>query len=391
MAHAHFQMAPAYRTPASVREASLSERFWSMSWLLVLLTLAIACLGLSTLYSVAGGSAAPWMDKQAVRLVAGMGLMVLLALLPLRFWLAISWPMYLAALILLAAVLMIGTSAMGARRWLQFGQLSLQPSEIARLALVLALARYYQWLPRARISHPVWVAVPLLAIVAPMAMIIRQPDLGSGLLLLGTGLAIMFLAGVSLLYLLAGSIAAGVGAPLIWAHMKPYQQRRVTTFLDPEQDLLGAGYHIQQSKIALGSGGLTGKGYLEGTQSSLNFLPEKHTDFIFTAFGEEMGYAGCLVLLLLYAAMLGWLVVMALRCRNHFGRLAIGGVAMTLFLSVFVNVGMVTGVLPVVGVPLPLMSYGGTSMLTTLAGLGIAMAAYSNRQQSVRPELLGFL
>lgn len=391
MAASLLQIAPTYQAQANAGEASLTERFWSVSWLLALLALAIASLGLLTLYSVAGGNAAPWMDKQAVRLVIGLGLMFILALMPLSFWLAISWPTYLGAVALLAAVLLVGTSAMGARRWLQIGPLSLQPSEVARLALVLALARYYQWLPRARISHPVWVALPLIAIVAPMAMIIRQPDLGSGLLLAGTGLTIMFLAGVSLFYLLAGGMAAAVSAPVIWSHMKPYQQRRVTTFLDPEQDLLGAGYHIQQSKIALGSGGFSGKGYLNGTQSSLNFLPEKHTDFIFTAFGEEMGYAGCVLLLALYALMLVWMTVMAIRCHSQFARLVIGGTAMTLFLSVFVNVGMVIGALPVVGVPLPLMSYGGTAMLTTLAGLGAAMAAYANRTQRIRPSLLGFV
>jgi rod shape determining protein RodA len=384
------QMSGAYLDLSGAREASLTERFWSLSWPLVCIALAIACLGLLTLYSVAGGQTAPWMDRQAVRLVGGMALMLLLALLPLRFWLAVSWPVYVAAIALLAAVLLMGTSAMGARRWLQLGPLSLQPSELARVALVLALARYYQWLPRAQISHPLWVGLPVIAIVVPMALIVPQPDLGSGLLLAGSGLAVMFLAGVSLFYLLAGGVAAGIAAPVIWAHMKPYQRLRVTSFLDSEPDLLGAGYHIQQSKIALGSGGWTGKGFLNGTQSSLNFLPEKHTDFIFTAFGEEMGFVGCVLLLALYAVLLTWLAMMALQCRNQFGRLVIGGTAMTIFLSVFVNVGMVTGVLPVVGVPLPLMSYGGTSMLTTLACLGVAMAAYANRQQRIRPELLGF-
>ena len=359
--------------------------------MLVFLTLAISSIGLLTLYSVAGGNPVPWMDKQAVRLVAGMGLMLALALVPLNTWLAMSWPAYLSAIALLAAVMLIGTSAMGARRWLQLGPVTLQPSEVARIALVLALARYYQWLPRSRVSNPIWVALPLLAILVPAAMIIRQPDLGSGLLLAGTGVAMMFLAGVSLFYLLAGAAATGVGAPVIWSHLKPYQQRRVTTFFDPDQDLLGAGYHIQQSKIALGSGGISGKGYLNGTQSSLNFLPEKHTDFIFTAFGEEMGYAGCIFLLALYAVLFAWLAQMALRCHSQFARLVIGGVAMTLFLSVFVNVGMVIGVLPVVGVPLPLMSYGGTSMVSTLAGLGIAMAAYVNRKQRIRPELMGIV
>ena len=374
----------------SNREASLVERFWSLSWPLVFLALGIACLGLLTLYSVAGGNTTPWMDKQTVRLVAGIGLMLVLALVPLNAWLAMAWPSYALALLLLAAVFLTGTSAMGARRWLQLGPVSLQPSEIARFALVLALARYYQWLPRARVSHPLWVALPLVAIILPMALIVRQPDLGSGVLLGATGLALMFLAGVSVFYLLAGGGVAAIAAPLIWERLQPYQRRRITTFLDPEQDLLGAGYHIQQSKIALGSGGISGKGFLNGTQSSLNFLPEKHTDFIFTAFGEEMGFAGCALLLVLYGLLLAWLAIMALRCQSQFARLLIAGVGMLLFVSVAVNVGMVMGVLPVVGVPLPLMSYGGTAMLTSLASLGLAMAAHASRAQRIRPELLQF-
>jgi rod shape determining protein RodA len=314
--------------------------------------------------------------------------MLVIALLPLRFWLGAAWPVYLAAMLLLAALLVVGTTAMGARRWLQWGSLSLQPSEVVRVGLVLALARYYQWLPRTRISHPLWVAAPLVAILVPMALVIRQPDLGSGLLILATGLTVMFLAGVSLLYFATGAIGLVAAAPLVWAHLQPYQQRRITTFLDPEQDPLGAGYHIQQSKIALGSGGLTGKGYLNGTQSALNFLPEKHTDFVFTAFGEEMGFAGCVLLLALYALLLAWLTVMALRCHSQFARLLVAGAATSLFLSVFVNVGMVMGVLPVVGVPLPLVSYGGTSMLTTFALLGLALAAYANRRQEIGPDPL---
>jgi rod shape determining protein RodA len=373
------------------REANLTERFWRLSWPLVFVALAIACLGLLTLYSVAGGSTSPWMDRQAVRLVIGIAMLLVVALVPLNVWLAVAWPTYVAAFVLLVGVLLFGTSAMGARRWLQLGPVSLQPSEIARFALVLALARYYQWLPANRISHPLWVALPLAAIVAPMALIIRQPDLGSSILLGATGIAMMGLAGVSTLYLIAGGALGGIAAPLIWARLRPYQQRRITTFLDPEQDLLGAGYHIQQSKIALGSGGFNGKGFLQGTQSSLNFLPEKHTDFIFTAFGEEMGFVGCALLLALYAVLLIWLFGMALRCQNQFSRLVIAGVAMTLFVSVVVNVGMVMGVLPVVGVPLPLMSYGGTAMLTTLASLGLAMAAYANRDQRIRPGLLAFV
>lgn len=376
-------------TGLSARDSTLGERFRHLSWPLVLLALSISSLGLLTLYSAAGGDTAPWMDKQAVRLVVGVALMLALALVPLNVWLASAWPTYVAAFMLLAAVLVMGTAAMGARRWIQLGPLSLQPAEIMRFALVLVLARYYQWLPRARISHPVWVLLPLLLIAAPMGLILKQPDLGSSVLVGATGLAMMFLAGVSLLYLIAGGAVAGLAAPMIWARLHPYQRLRITTFLDPEQDLLGAGYHIQQSKIALGSGGFSGKGFLQGSQSSLNFLPEKHTDFIFTAFGEEMGFVGCAVLLVLYGMMLTWLVMMALRCQSQFARLLIGGVCTTLFVSVCVNVGMVIGVLPVVGIPLPLMSYGGTAMLTSLASLGLAMAAYANRTRRLRPGLMG--
>lgn len=366
-------------------DAELSDRLRRLSWLVLVLTLVIAGVGLQTLYSVAGGSVAPWMDKQAVRLVAGTGLMLVIALLPLTLWRRGSWPIYALALVLLAAVLLAGTTAMGARRWLQLGPISLQPSEIARVGLVLALARYYDWLPRARVSHPLYVALPAVAIAVPALMIMRQPDLGSGLLVAATGLSVMVLAGLSWLYLVAGGLAMVVTAPLLWAQMHPYQRLRVTTFLDPGQDPLGAGYHIQQSKIALGSGGWSGKGLLNGTQTALNFLPEKHTDFIFTAFGEEMGFLGGALLLSLYALLIGWLMVMAVRCPDRFARLTIGGVSTALFLSVFVNIGMVTGLLPVVGVPLPLMSYGGTSLLTTLVSLGIAMCAFSNRERRSRP------
>lgn len=376
-------LAPSSSSPRGPR---LQQRLWGLNWPLVALTLAIACVGLLTLYSVAGGRTAPWMDKQTVRLVVGLAIMLALALLPLEVWLAAAWPAYAAALLLLVGVMLFGTSAMGAKRWLLVGPLSVQPSEVARVAVILALARYYQWLPPKRLSHPLWVALPLVAVALPATMIIRQPDLGSGLLVLATGLAVMFLAGVSLLYLLGGGIATVVAAPVIWAHMKPYQQRRISTFLDPGQDPLGAGYHIQQSKIALGSGGWNGKGFLNGTQGTLNFLPEKHTDFIFTAFGEEAGFVGCVLLLGLYALLLAWLAMMALRCRNPFSRLVIGGAGATLFTSVFVNVGMVTGVLPVVGVPLPLMSYGGTSLISTLVLLGIVLAVHADRTRHVGPR-----
>ena len=326
-----------------------------------------------------------------MRLLIGVGLILGVAVVPLRFWLGLSYPAYLAALIALALIPLIGSEALGARRWLRFGEFSVQPSEFMKVALVAALARYYQWLPPERVSRPLWVGLPFIAIAAPVLLVLRQPDLGTAVLFASVGLGLMFLAGVNVLYFAGGGLAIAGLAPILWTYLHDYQRRRILTFLDPERDPLGAGYHVLQSKIALGSGGLVGKGYMQGTQGQLNFLPEKQTDFIFTVLGEEWGFVGGLTLICLYAVLTLLLLGMALVCRSQFARLLCGGSALVIFIYASVNVAMVTGVVPVVGVPLPLVSYGGTAMLTIFAGLGLAMCGYVNRQEQIRRDDLGAL
>jgi rod shape determining protein RodA len=370
---------------------SLAEKLWRVQWLVLVLMAAIASIGVAALYSVAGGSFEPWAERHALRAALGLAAVLVLAMVPLRVWLGAAYPLYIAAFALLALVPIIGVLQMGARRWLSFGGFQFQPAEIMKIALIVALARYYQWLPPERVSRPLWVALPLLMIAAPTALVLKQPDLGTAVLFAVVGLALMCLAGVHWGYFIAGAASVAALLPLLWTHLHDYQRRRVLTFIDPEKDPLGAGYHILQSKIALGSGGLNGKGFMAGTQSQLDFLPEKHTDFIFTMFAEEMGFAGSAVLILLYAGLFAALMAMALRVRNQFSRLLISGSALVLAVYVVVNVAMVTGLMPVVGVPLPLVSYGGTAMATLMVAVGLAMCAYVHRGETLRREDMGRL
>ncbi|NOU05479.1 MAG: rod shape-determining protein RodA [Hyphomicrobiaceae bacterium] len=368
---------------------SLSSKLGRIPWSLIVVTLAIGSIGVVSLYSVAGGAFAPWADRHALRLAIGVIIVVALALVPLRFWIAAANPIFISAFALVALVPIFGTTTMGAKRWLSAGPLSLQPSEFLKIALVLVSARYYQFIAFEKRSRPLYVALPMLVIGAATTLIARQPDLGSAALVALIGLTVMFLAGVHAAYFIAcGAIVIGLGQ-YIWPRLHDYQKSRVMTFLNPERDPLGAGYHISQSKIALGSGGVNGKGLINGSQSQLNFLPEKHTDFIFTMFAEEMGYVGSMALLGLYVLLLAILAVMASRVNCRFSRLLIAGVAAILAVHVTVNVGMVIGLIPVVGVPLPLVSYGGTSMLTLMFGLGLAASAYVHRGDTIRRDELG--
>ncbi len=370
---------------------SVFTKLVQIDWVLPLLTVAIAAIGVVALYSTAGGRVEPWASRHAVRAAAGVVMMVVVGMVPMRVWMRLANPGYALVLIMLVAVPFVGVTQLGARRWLGAGEASLQPAELMKVTLVLVLARYYQWLPAMRKSHPLGVALPLAMIAVPAALVLRQPDLGTAILIAATGLAVVFLAGVRLIYFIAGGIAAGGSAQLIWPYLKDYQQRRLLTFLDPDRDPLGAGYHIAQSKIALGSGGLQGRGFLGGTQSQLNFLPEKHTDFIFTMFAEESGFIGAIVLLGLYALLIGALFVIALRARTIFARLLAAGIGAVVALHVSVNVAMVMGLMPVVGVPLPLVSYGGTSMLTLMFGLGLVLSATMHRDERLRTDEFGAL
>ena len=371
------------------RDKSAAEKLWQVPWLLLAVVALLCAVGATALYSVAGGNTQPWAETHALRFLMAAGMVLCMALVPLRIWSAISYPAYAVALILLILVPLVGVQALGARRWLSLGGLVVQPSELMKVGLVLALARYYQMLPRTEVSSPRHVAVPLLLIAVPVFFVLRQPDLGTASLFAGLGLALMFLAGVSSLYFVAGGVGLGVAMPLVWDNMHDYQRRRIEIFLDPDKDPLGSGYHITQSKIALGSGGLSGKGFMQGTQSQLDFLPEKQTDFIFTMFSEEWGFIGAVSLLALYALLLSLLMAMALRSTSQMGRLLIAGSAATIFLYIFINVAMVTGLVPVVGVPLPFVSYGGTALTTLMVGLGLAMASDVHRSEQVGPPANG--
>ncbi len=369
----------------------LAKKLMLLNWPFLLLLTAITGVGVAALYSVAGGSLEPWSSRHVVRYCIGLGLVFAIALIDMRWWMRAAYPFYLVVLIMLAAVPLIGVQSGGAQRWLGFGAYSLQPSEIMKIALVLALARYYQWLPPEKVWRPDAVLPPLLMIGAPIALALAQPDLGTAALFGIVGCGLLFLAGVSWAYFIVAMAGIIMVLPHVWERLHDYQRERVLTFLDPGRDPLGSGYHILQSKIAIGSGGLMGKGFMQGTQAQLNFLPEKHTDFIFTMFSEEMGFLGAIGLLALYLLVLMFITYMALRCRGTFQRLVAAGMGLCLFAYVFINVAMVTGLVPVVGVPLPLVSYGGTSMLTMMVGLGFVLNAHVNRAARLRREEIGLL
>jgi rod shape determining protein RodA len=360
-------------------ETPLAEKLGQLNWGLVVVVTLIAAVGFAMLYSAANGNFNPWASRQMVRFGVGMGVMIGLALVDVRIWLRNAYIIYLGALALLVAVEFIGTAGMGAQRWISLGPLNVQPSEVMKIALVIVLARYFHALPEGAVTKMRYLIWPVLLSVAPAALVLRQPDLGTAMMLLMIAGALFFIAGVRL-WKFGLVIGLGLGAiPVAWQFLKPYQKQRIFTFLDPESDPLGAGYHILQSKIALGSGGLTGKGFLRGSQAHLNFLPEKQTDFIFTMLAEEFGLAGGIGLLALYSLVLVYGFSIAFSAHSQFGRLLALGVTSTFFLYVFINIAMVMGLIPVVGVPLPLISYGGTSMLTLLIGFGLLMGVHVHR------------
>ncbi|MEQ9258352.1 MAG: rod shape-determining protein RodA [Roseovarius sp.] len=356
------------------------------NWGLAILLTAVASVGFLMLYSVSGGSFSPWAEPQMKRFALGFAMMFFVAMVPIWFWRNMSVLAYLVAVLLLVAVEFLGIEGKGAQRWIDLGFMRLQPSELMKISLVMVLAAYYDWLPMSRVSRPLWVLAPVGLILLPVALVLRQPDLGTSILLIAGGGILMFLAGVHWAYF-AVVITAVVGLVVAviesrgteWQMLADYQYRRIDTFLDPSSDPLGAGYHITQSKIALGSGGWTGRGFMQGTQSRLNFLPEKHTDFIFTTLAEEFGFVGAVSLLVLYALVIVFCVSSALANRDRFSSLLTLGVAATFFLFFAVNMSMVMGLAPVVGVPLPLVSYGGSAMLILMIGFGLVQSAHIHR------------
>lgn len=362
------------------------QKILHLNWALILLLTAVSAVGWLMLYSVAGGHLETWAEPQMKRFAVGMALMLFVAFVPIWFWRNLSALAYGVALLLLLAVEFFGQTGMGAQRWINLGFITLQPSELMKIALIMSLAGYYDWLDVKKASRPLWVLIPVGLILIPTGLVLIQPDLGTALLLMLGGAVVMFCAGVSWIYF-AVVIAAGIGLVTVvmtsrgtdWQLLRDYQFRRIDTFLDPSSDPLGAGYHISQAKIALGSGGWAGKGFMQGTQTRLNFLPEKHTDFIFTTLAEEFGFVGAFSLLALYVGIIVFCIVSAMKNKDRFSSLLILGVAANFFFYFAVNMLMVMGLAPVVGVPLPLVSYGGSAMMVLLLGFGLVQSAHVHR------------
>ena len=373
------------------RDTSLGigAKVFQVNWLYVLLLCALAAVGYAALYSAAGGSSEPYASRHVLRFAAGLVLMIGIALIDIRFIARLAWPGYIVSLVLLVLVMRYGHVGKGAQRWIEIGGLQLQPSELMKISLVLALASWFHRASWERIGNPLFLIPPLVVVLVPVLLIVKEPNLGTALITAALGGFMFFAAGVRWWKFLLVALPVPFLAKIAYGHLHDYQRARIDTFLNPENDPLGAGYNIIQSKIALGSGGMWGQGYLQGTQGHLDFLPEKQTDFIFTMIGEELGFVGGVaVMALLCVIVLGGMAI-ALRCRHQFGRLVALGIATNFFLYVFVNIAMVMGAIPVGGVPLPLVSHGGSAMFTTMIGFGLLMSVHVHRdvEFEVRREI----
>jgi rod shape determining protein RodA len=361
-------------------EPRLGGKLKMLPWIFILMVIAAGVAGGGALYSAANASFMPWAKPHLIRFGISIVVMLAFGLVDIRVWYRLAYPAYLLMLALLAGVEVAGkVGAFGAQRWINLGFVQIQPSELMKIALVMALARYFHPRLPDEVRQLRTLVVPVLMILSPTAFVLLQPNLGTAIMLMMAGAAMLFVAGTRIWLFVLVAVAGAAAAPIAWHSMHGYQKRRVMTFLDPSVDPLGAGYHITQSRIALGSGGLFGKGFLNGTQSHLNFLPEKQTDFIFPLIAEEWGLWGGVALLGLFALMAYWGIGVGLRSRSQFGRMLAIGLSVNLFLYVFINIAMVMGLIPVVGVPLPLISYGGTSMLAVMMGFGMLISVLVHR------------
>jgi rod shape determining protein RodA len=362
------------------REASfdVTSKVFHINWVYVLLLCGLAGVGYIALYSAAGAPE-PYATRHVLRFGFGLVLMLAIALVDIRVIARLAWPLYAVGLGLLVLVMRMGHVGKGAQRWIEFGGLQIQPSEFMKVALVLALASWFHRASWERIGNPLFLLPPIVAVLLPVGLILKEPNLGTAMITAIVGATVFFAAGVRWWKFLLVAVPVPFAARIAYSHLHDYQRARIDTFMHPESDPLGAGYNIIQSKIALGSGGMWGKGFLQGTQGHLDFLPEKQTDFIFTIIGEEFGLVGALAVLgLLSLIVIGGMAI-ALRCRHQFGRLVALGLSCNFFMYVFVNIAMVMGAIPVGGVPLPLISHGGSAMIMVMLGFGILMSVHVHR------------
>ncbi len=375
-----------YEASLKNQSMSIKEKIMNLNFKYILFIVLTGLVGVAMLYSAANGSLKPWALPHLMRFGLGFGIMIFVSLINIKIFLKYSYWFYFVALGLLIAVEILGFVGMGAQRWINLGFINIQPSEIMKIALVMALAKYFHGLSVQSIHETKSLFLPALMILAPTLLILKQPDLGTSLMLIATAIVMIFISGVQIWKFVAAGAGVILSLPVIWTLLQSYQKQRVLTFLNPERDPLGAGYHIIQSKIALGSGGVFGKGYLQGSQSHLNFLPEKHTDFIFTMLSEEFGLIGGVLIILLNIAILLYSFGFALKSTSYYGKMLAIGLATNYFLYVFINIAMVIGFLPVVGVPLPLISYGGTVLISIMTSFGIILSVNIHKNQNIGKE-----
>ncbi len=368
----------------NTRNYTFFEKLKSVDYFLILIVMLIGAISVFAIYSTESGEFSFYTKNHLLRLIVFFGMFLVLSFIRITFWYKNAYIFYVFCISLLLITLFFGLMASGSRRWLDLYFLNLQPSEIMKIAIIVCFARYYHRIQTAEIQNYKFILVPLILLLIPCYLVIQQPDLGTSILIAGTGIIIIWLAGLNVKYFVYSGLLLIVSLPFAVSLLKPYQKSRILTFFNPDRDPLGAGYQIIQSKIAIGSGGFFGKGFLKGTQSYLEFLPEKHTDFIFTLFSEEFGFLGSIILLLLYILLIYRIISIGFYAKSFFSKLFCFGFASAIFLYIFVNISMVLGLLPIVGAPLPIMSYGGSSMLSIMLGLSIVMSCkiYSQDQIS---------
>jgi len=350
-----------------------------INWVFLILLLSISSIGVTLLYSIAGGSWDPWALNQIIRILISLAVIISISLVNISFWYKLANPLYLFGIFLICYTFVLGKEVSGATRWIDLYFFSFQPAEIVKIFVILSLAKYFHSIKFQSYDIKQRIFFPFLIFFIPFLLIFKQPDLGTALIIFFTGIIVLFLSGVQMKTFFLSGVVGLISLPLFWTFLKDYQKSRIINFFDQQSNILGANYHITQSKIALGSGGFFGKGYLEGTQSRLNFIPEMETDFIFSVLGEEFGFLGILFLFFLYFILIFWAIKMSIESKNYFSKIFGVSFVTSFFLVIFINVGMVSGIVPVVGVPLPLCSYGGSAFLANFIGFGIILSGYNYR------------
>ena len=370
-------------TRLTTNRLNFFQKFRNYDYVLLICILLLGFISLATMYSTDGGEILFHTKSHFTKLVVFTIMMLIMSFINIKYWFSIGYLSYLAVIGLLVATYLFGITSSGSQRWINLYFINLQPSELMKIVIILCLAKYFHRMKLENVNSIYTILTSLIIIILPMGLVIVQPDLGTSVLIAISGIAVLWFAGINHKYFIYTILGFLISLPFIISFLKPYQKLRILTFLDPDRDPLGAGYQIIQSKIAIGSGGLDGKGFLKGTQSYLDFLPEKHTDFIFTLFSEEFGFVGSLILLLIYALIIYRIVLIGRECRNNFAKLFCFGFAAAFFVYVAVNMAMVLGLLPIVGAPLPIMSYDGSSMLSMMIGLGIVMSCKIHYQDTI--------